>query len=44
MRRTGDLFMKVLDQARFADPCFTDDQDHLALTFERALQTTHQRT
>ena len=29
MRRTRDLFMEVLRQARFADPRFTDDQRHL---------------
>ncbi len=35
--------MEALQQARFADPRFADDQRHLAFTIQHALPTIHQR-
>ncbi len=43
MRRTRDLLMEALHQARFADPRLADDQRHLAFAIQRPLPTVHQR-
>jgi len=35
--------MEAPHQPRFADPCFADNQRHLAFTIQHALPTIHQR-
>jgi hypothetical protein len=43
VRRTRDLFVEALHQARFADPRLADDQRQLAFSVERALPTILQQ-
>src|SRR6266446_3939637 len=43
VRRTRELFMEALYQARFADSRLADDQRHLAFAFEGTLPSTHQQ-
>ena len=43
VRRTRDLLMEALHQARFADPRLADDQRHLAFAFEGTFPAIHQQ-
>ena len=40
---TRDLFMEALEQARFADSRFANDQRHLAFAFESMFPSIHQQ-